>query len=459
MAADRISHVTLPHGQPLAFLKSLPSSSLLNCRSFQGRLLVAMMRQVARICALAVIVAASVSTKAWAAGFAITAQGAAASGKSTAFTAQANDPSAIYYNPAGMTQSTATEVLLGTTVIVPRTSYTPSGAGSPSDEEPQMFFLPQLYVTHPIGRSLVAGLGVFTPFGLATDWPRDWDGRFQLTYASIQATTLAPTIAWKAMETLSLGGGIGLSYVRVEQRKALDLAALFGPPSPEGSAEVTGDGYARNFHLGALWLASEVWSLGVSYQSRIHAELNDGNVDFTTPGFEALFPDGRARSEIDLPPTLRLGVLVRPVSKWNVELDAVWTGWSTLDRVVVTFDSGLPPDQTNFGWKNSLTYNLGTEYRLTEYSFVRGGFSYDATPIPSHTVGPLLPDGDRRWFSLGGGYDARGLKTDFSYNLIRFDRGKANNVGASSSTTTNNSANGFYKTMAHGIALSLVKRF
>lgn len=409
-----------------------------------------MMRQVARIGVLAVIAAAPAWTSAWAAGFAITAQGAAASGKSTAFTAQANDPSAIYYNPAGMTQSTATEVLFGTTIIVPRTSYTPSGAGNPSDEEPQTFFLPQLYVTHPNGRGLVAGLGVFTPFGLASDWPRDWDGRFQLTYASIQATTLAPTIAWKATEALSLGGGIGLSYVRMEQRKALDLS-LFG--LPEGSAEVTGDGYARNFHLGALWRASEAWSVGVSYQSRIHAEFNDGKVNFEP------FPDGRVRSEIDLPPTLRLGVLVRPVNKWNVELDAVWTGWSTLDRVLVTFDSGLPPDQTNFGWKNSLTYNLGTEYRLTEYSFLRGGFSYDATPIPSDTVGPLLPDGDRRWFSLGGGYDAGGWKTDFSYNLIVFDREKANNVGAFSSTTPNNTANGFYKTMAHGIALSLVKGF
>ncbi|MEO6667167.1 MAG: outer membrane protein transport protein [Nitrospiria bacterium] len=411
----------------------------------------------AGLCALAVM-ALGVSD-AGAAGFAITAQGAAASGKSTAFTAQADDPSAIYYNPAGLSQLTVPEVSVGTTVVIPQTSYAPSGVGNSSDEEPQTFFLPQLYITNPLGPRVVAGLGVFAPFGLATDWPRDWDGRFQLTYASIKAITLAPTIAWKPTEALSLGGGIGLSYVRMEQRKALDLAALFGPLTPEGSAEVTGDGYARNFHLGALWQASEAWSVGVSYQSRIHAEFNDGKVDFTTPGFEVFFPDGGARSEIDLPPTLRLGVLVRPVSKWNVELDAVWTGWSTLDRVVVAFDSGLPTDQTNFGWKNSMTYNLGTEYRLTDYSFLRGGFSYDATPIPSDTVGPLLPDGDRRWFSLGGGYDAVGWKTDLSYNLILFDRDKANNVGASSSTTPNNTANGFYKTMAHGIALSLVKQF
>jgi long-chain fatty acid transport protein len=67
---------------------------------------------------------------AWPAGFAVTAQGAAASGKSTAFTAQADDPSAMYYNPAGITQLATAEVMIGTTAIMPSTSYSPSGGKS-----------------------------------------------------------------------------------------------------------------------------------------------------------------------------------------------------------------------------------------------------------------------------------------------------------------------------------------
>ena len=46
----------------------------------------------------------AVQTAAHAAGFRIYDQGAAAAGQSDAFTAQADDASAVYYNPAGMTQ-------------------------------------------------------------------------------------------------------------------------------------------------------------------------------------------------------------------------------------------------------------------------------------------------------------------------------------------------------------------
>ncbi|HET8759788.1 MAG TPA: outer membrane protein transport protein, partial [Nitrospiria bacterium] len=64
-----------------------------------------------------------------AAGFSVTAQGAAASGKSGAFTAQADDPSALYYNPAGITQLKTTELLVGTSIIVPRQAYHPDLGG------------------------------------------------------------------------------------------------------------------------------------------------------------------------------------------------------------------------------------------------------------------------------------------------------------------------------------------
>ena len=115
---------------------------------------------------------------AWAAGFAITAQGAAASGKSSAFTAQADDPSALFYNPAGIAQLRTAALLVGTSVIIPHTEYRPESAGVRDREDRQIFFPPYLYVTLPLGRTFTAGLGVFSPFGVGTEWPLDWDGRF-----------------------------------------------------------------------------------------------------------------------------------------------------------------------------------------------------------------------------------------------------------------------------------------
>src|SRR2546427_12269070 len=54
---------------------------------------------------------------AWAGGVSFTEQGAAASGKANAFTGEANDPSAIFYNPAGITQLPGTQLMIGTSIV------------------------------------------------------------------------------------------------------------------------------------------------------------------------------------------------------------------------------------------------------------------------------------------------------------------------------------------------------
>jgi long-subunit fatty acid transport protein len=54
----------------------------------------------------------------YAGGFAIDEQGAAAMGRANAFSAQADDPSALFYNPAGIGQLEGTEISVGTTFIV-----------------------------------------------------------------------------------------------------------------------------------------------------------------------------------------------------------------------------------------------------------------------------------------------------------------------------------------------------
>ena len=50
-------------------------------------------------------------------GFAFNENGAAATGKATAFVGEANDPSAIFYNPAGITQLPGTQVMIGASLV------------------------------------------------------------------------------------------------------------------------------------------------------------------------------------------------------------------------------------------------------------------------------------------------------------------------------------------------------
>jgi long-chain fatty acid transport protein len=397
---------------------------------------------------------------AWAAGFAITAQGAAATGKSSAFTAQADDPSALYYNPAGIARLPGTALLVGSSVILPHTDYQPV-AGRTAREEPRAFLVPHLYLIHSLPNGLTAGLGVFTPFGLSTDWPEDWDGRFQVTHVSVQTLTANPAMAWKPLRWLAVGAGASASYVKIEQRRALNLA-VFGPTTPEGAVSLEGNAIGLGLNAGLLMIPSDQWSLGFSIRSRVHAEVKHGRADFTVPGsVPPIFSDGSFRTELDLPPSIRAGLLVRPLPEWNVEVDAAWTGWSTIDRLNIEFSNGLSPDRTDFLWGDSMTYSIGTEYRGSSVR-ARAGYTYDATPIPDGTINPLLPDGNRQWVAVGLGAEQERWIVDGAYQLALFERTKDNAIGDRFNSTVpaiDARANGRYRTRAHVFGVSVAYRF
>src|SRR5688572_33406052 len=119
--------------------------------------------------ALAAAVAACIlgPVPAHAAGFAIFEQGARGMGFAGAFTAQANDPSAIFHNAAGIAFLKGRQAYLGGTMIAPRTTFTGAdpvpGAGVFEETDTPAFALPAVYYTHQFTERLVFGAGVHTP--------------------------------------------------------------------------------------------------------------------------------------------------------------------------------------------------------------------------------------------------------------------------------------------------------
>jgi long-chain fatty acid transport protein len=274
-----------------------------------------------------------------------------------------------------------------------------------------------------------------------------------------------------------VAAGIDIAYVSLKQRRQINLSRVgedsgFGPipGNPEGSVELEGEATAVGSNLGILISPTDRWQFGISLRSRLHAEEENGRADFTipVPAFQPFFPDGWVRTEVDLPPVLRAGILARPLPQWNIEFDAVWTGWSTIDQLVVEFEQGLPVarDTTEFLWDDSFTYNLGTEYRWSDFAF-RGGYTLDLSPIPDSTISPILPDGTRQWFSLGIGYGALPWKLDFAYTIILINRLKENDFGGQYSSAgsppvipaIDARANGEYSTNTHLVGFSVSHYF
>src|SRR6185436_2365787 len=147
----------------------------------------------------------------------IQGQGTAASGMGNAFSAQADDPSALHYNPAGMTQLHGVEFMTGVLLSGGTTSFTsPTGATATGDRNGSVAWPPpgHLYVTANLKDlgvtalgDLTAGIGVTVPFGSLTRWPNDGPFRTATTFNSLPLLDIKPTLAYKLTDDFSIGLG------------------------------------------------------------------------------------------------------------------------------------------------------------------------------------------------------------------------------------------------------------
>ena len=96
-----------------------------------------------------IIVLAIVVNVSFAGGFQINEHGARAMAMAGAFTGLADDPSALFYNGAGLTQLSGTHIVAGVTLIAPSASFRgPSPAITEYSLQDQLFHPINFYITH-----------------------------------------------------------------------------------------------------------------------------------------------------------------------------------------------------------------------------------------------------------------------------------------------------------------------
>ncbi len=351
------------------------------------------------------------------AGFQLPEQGIAAMGQANAFVAQADDPSAVYYNPAGILQLEGTQTTLGTTLIstsmkftntstsltAPSTLGTLGFSGKETDAEDLLFVLPHLYVTHRVNDRWGLGLGLFSPFGLATEWPQDWEGRFVSYQIELGTMYVNPVVAFSPSPGLTFSAGLQYVYSTVELKRRLDLSPL--GPLGEGNLAIedgSGDGWGYNFAL--LVKLNEQNTLGAAFRSQVNVDY-EGDAKFSVPPIvAALFPDGPVRTDVAMPSIFEIGLANRSISDLTLSFDLQWVGWSSISHLSLDFENNTAAvtdtaDPRN--WNDTLRILAGAEYALTPNWDVRLGYVWDPTPVPPETLDTLLPDNNRHDVSVG----------------------------------------------------------
>src|SRR2546427_4648410 len=269
------------------------------------------------------------TTAAFAGGVSFTEQGAAASGKANAFAGEANDPSAIFYNPAGITQLPGTQVMIGTSIVKLDSTFRSSTTGENTNLEDQFPIVPHFFITHRFKQwdeRFSIGLGVYTPFGIVVDWPDNWQGHFATTDARLRVTIYNPTVAYQALPELSVAAGIRIADA------GAGFEQLIPPPGAESKVRVHDlEAHPVGWNVGLLYHLKEIsTSVGLQFRSELQAKFN-GLADFCGPVVQFFAVENtKFHTSIKFPPQLILGVSIKAIPRWTINADIEWEGWRTV---------------------------------------------------------------------------------------------------------------------------------
>jgi long-chain fatty acid transport protein len=399
-------------------------------------------------------------------GFRIPDQDAFATARGEAFVATADNPSAIYYNPAGITQLEGNNLRGGFYGIYLDRSFSPP-QGSPNQgqtyhDQEKTAVVPRIFYTYTPKDSLLSyGLGVYAPYGGQSSWPEDTNFRLVALSGSLTYLTINPVVAVKLPAGFSLGAGLMINYAKMEMSQG--LSPFYLPPATN-FFRFTGEGWSVGYNLGVLWQPHEKISIGATFRSFAKITL-DGNTEYEQFPYP---PDTHqsAQADFKFPLTAVIGISYRPTPKWNIELNADYTDWSSfgsnnIHQAATTY----PVNQDismQLDWRESWMYELGVTRYFDSGWQVSAGLVYSENSVPDSYYTPLAADMDRYFFSVGTGYKGKRFNFDIAY---QFGYGPGHTVTGSqpssnvTQSTTDQTADGRYDFISHAVSVSAGMRF
>ena len=376
-------------------------------------------------------------------GFQLNTQGARAMGMGLAFTAVADDPSAIYFNPAGLGWQKHFEVELGSSFVTKvkgdfhgENPY--PGIGDTETEHKTTFTLPTLYAVAPLTSEINLGLGIFSPFGLGFRWdnPDAFSGRFIGQNVVVQTVVLNPVISFQPLPSfaLAVGADYMFSKVQLERNQAainpftnsvVDVAHI------KLNSTLT-DNHGWGWNAGILFRPVPQFSIGAAFRSRIDVNY-DGTAVFQQRLTGNAQLDGLVASQLpqgthpvttnlQFPETVNLGAALTLPGQFTISGEGDWTKWERFKSLDILFPDLTGRDlHRTTAWKNSWAYRVGLEKKFANLA-VRAGYYRDKTPQPVENAGPLIADNDRDAYTLGLGYNTDRWGVEISDLYLNFKK-------------------------------------
>ena len=355
-------------------------------------------------------------------GIEVPMQDGKAAGEADAFTAQADDPAAIFYNPAGLTQLQGTQFSGGIYYLQPEFHFQNDNGGGENMSLPSL--LPHVYAESDFGtQKFRAGIGVNDVYGINEDWGGTGPLSPLVDNAQLMVINIAPTVAYQVLDDLSVGVALNVYYGNIYLTRNVELAP---PPTPMGEFHYRGSAWGVGATPSLLWKITPNNSVGLYYRSPFSLNFN-GNAQVTLDAIPEAGPSGTT-ANLEFPQSIGAGYAWHHEAL-TLEGDVIWTDWHALkDLSFQSINPAFNGQSLPADWKSGFTLRAGAQYKLNQNWSVRGGYAYSQTSVPEETFSPLVPDSNYHLFAVGVGYTASWWSLDMAFDYIYRERRHVINV-------------------------------
>ncbi|GAB6196366.1 OmpP1/FadL family transporter [Lysobacter xanthus] len=386
-----------------------------------------------------------------------------------------NDASVVTNNPAAMSSFDKSTVQTDISVINLTADFEGSGktalgtpltgtnGGDPGDPTA----VPALSAVFPMSGALdnlTFGVMVDAPFGLKTEYDRDFVGRYNAVTSDVKIVDLSLSASLAITDRFSIGAGLILERADVTLTNAVDygsaicaqsgnLANCFNPAYPfrpqnnDGFVDVSGNDTSLGWRVGMQWKPTDRLTIGASHRSEVDHDLK-GTADFTAPAavaavLGARVADANITAPLTTPSISTISVRYDFSDAFRMMADYQATDWHSLEAVRIFREGGGVLGNEPFNWKDTDFFSVGAEFDLSPALTLRGGVARDESPTNDEARTPRLPDNDRMLYSIGATWHmSDALSFDAAYTRITIDDPTINGIHSSSGSTLNGKYSG-----------------
>jgi len=399
--------------------------------------------------------------------------GARAVGMGGAFTGIADDPTAVWHNPAGTALYGDNVGYVGLEIVAPQRTYTPDASST----------LGQAGLTKPIlensAPNTIPVIGFSTRFGFGKTAPTrfafsllaydPYGGSISFRPSDISSSMidpntgkpkvlglqstqildfeLTPTLAYQVSDVFSVGAGlrIGINSFSVN-----DTEPAFG-------ATLSGSGVGLGGILGVMLRPHRLVQIGAVYRTPMSVSISGSGPLIIGSGPTATKLNPEFGLDITWPQSAGLGVTVFPHRRLMMSVQADWTGWSSVQTLTIDLP-GLPTVK-EMRYMDTYALHVGVQGVITRFLVLRAGGALDSNAIPDRTLRRENQDNLKATVAAGFGLHFWRIFIDGAFELLVPGPPRVVSTPAISAAGAQENETGQYSAVVYTAELSAQIRF